>query len=551
MRPPEVARYHRCVTAPQPDRTAPWLLKPVHVPGLADRFLLGAAGVSLGRAQGNDVVLGAEQFPQVSQHHARVTLEGDQVVLVDLGSRNGTYVNGHRIERHSLRDGDFVQLGSGGPQFVVERDLGDATVVQIGAGPATHKRDPSATTVMRFKRALGVPDGADVAGLVRASERRARLWLALGVGSLALAAGVAAFVLWSHDSERRADIMRALDERLSAATGAYRAQAQAFEDHKTQLEQTRESLRRRIDELAAQEQASSSKVAELRSLLQDTNAKLERYDPVNVEEARLAGVGRVQRTVVLIETTLRYRSNKTNKLLRHREGADEDAVDSVTFDEAHKVLERESSGSGFCITAEGHVLSNAHVVRPTGHDLSIPMEDGESLEPELQHAVVFNGSDKRHPARVLAVLAQGDDDLALLQIEPFAAMPHLDSFSTSAAVPPPGSEVYLHGFPLGKMAIQEGDKVIASSFRGILSRNVSSWLQVDAAVHPGNSGGPLTDATGKVIGVVCRVQRIPDGPLAPDMGYAIPISAAARLWPPAAPAAAAGTAKPEAAPTNK
>jgi S1-C subfamily serine protease len=110
-------------------------------------------------------------------------------------------------------------------------------------------------------------------------------------------------------------------------------------------------------------------------------------------------------------------------------------------------------------------------------------------------------------------------------------MPHLEGFTTETPPLAAGAEVYVHGFPLGKMAIQEGEKLIASSFRGILSRPVSSWLQVDAAVHPGNSGGPLTDGAGRVIGVVCRVQRIPEGSLAPDMGYVIPISAVARLWP--------------------
>ena len=72
--------------------------------------------------------------------------------------------------------------------------------------------------------------------------------------------------------------------------------------------------------------------------------------------------------------------------------------------------------------------------------------------------------------------------------------------------------------------------MIASSFRGILSRIVSNWLQVDAAVHPGNSGGPLTDAYGNVIGVVSRVQRISGETIAPDMGYAIPVRSVARLF---------------------
>ena len=87
----------------------------------------------------------------------------------------------------------------------------------------------------------------------------------------------------------------------------------------------------------------------------------------------------------------------------------------------------------------------------------------------------------------------------------------------------------MHGFPLGKSAIQDGDLVTASSFRGILSRQAGPWIQVDAAVHPGNSGGPLTDANGSVIGVVTRVQRIDDSAIAPDMGYAIPIAKVQRL----------------------
>lgn len=526
-----------------------WQLKPVHLSGLPERYELGPTGLGLGRAPSNDVVLDAERFPQVSSHHARLSLDADVATLTDLGSRNGTYVNGHRIERQVLGDGDFVQLGSGGPQFVVERDNGAATVVQLGEA-ATRRPDPSDTTVLRLKRALGVPADVDVAALVRNSERRSRSSVAVSTVVILALAGVVGYALWSRSSVERADIQHALEQRIDATKMAYEAQRVAWEQEKTRLEQERTALQQRLQELATDGRDASSRVAELRSSLEDTNVRLERFNPVNVEQARLAGVGRVQRTVVLIETTLRYRSDKTNKLLRHKADAGGDPEDAVTFDEPHDVLERESSGSGFCIAADGHVISNAHVVRPSGHDQPIPIDGGESLQPELQHAVVFNGSDHRYPARVIAVLTEGDDDLALLKIEPFPEMPHLDAFATDAAVPAPGSEVYLHGFPLGKMAIQEGDTVIASSFRGILSRTVSSWLQVDAAVHPGNSGGPLTDATGRVIGVVCRVQRIPDGPLAPDMGYAIPIRAVARLWPIAASAAATPAPASATAPTT-
>jgi pSer/pThr/pTyr-binding forkhead associated (FHA) protein len=49
--------------------------------------------------------------PGVSRHHAELRVEGDQVVLVDLGSTNGTFVNGQPVRRVALGDGTHVSLG--------------------------------------------------------------------------------------------------------------------------------------------------------------------------------------------------------------------------------------------------------------------------------------------------------------------------------------------------------------------------------------------------------------------------------------------------------
>jgi S1-C subfamily serine protease len=123
-------------------------------------------------------------------------------------------------------------------------------------------------------------------------------------------------------------------------------------------------------------------------------------------------------------------------------------------------------------------------------------------------------------------------DLGLLKIEPFPNMPHLDALDLDLPAPAPMSEVYLCGFPLGRMAVQDGQVLIASTFKGILSRIVSPYFQIDASVHPGNSGGPVMDTRGRILGIATRVQRTPEGDYTPTIGYITPVQALASIWPP-------------------
>ncbi len=64
---------------------------------------------TVGRALDNDIVL---ESNDVSRHHVRVEPAGTLLRLIDLGSTNGTRVNGRRIQEHLLRDGDMIELGS-------------------------------------------------------------------------------------------------------------------------------------------------------------------------------------------------------------------------------------------------------------------------------------------------------------------------------------------------------------------------------------------------------------------------------------------------------
>jgi len=66
------------------------------------------SGLTIGRLPDNVVVI---DNPAVSGHHARIVREGEQVVLEDLKSTNGTFVNGRAVARHALRHGDEVLVG--------------------------------------------------------------------------------------------------------------------------------------------------------------------------------------------------------------------------------------------------------------------------------------------------------------------------------------------------------------------------------------------------------------------------------------------------------
>ena len=76
--------------------------------------------VRLGRAPDGDVVFDAEFDRDASGNHAEVRREGPGWLVVDLKSRNGTFVNGERVDRRTLASGDEITFGAKGPRVRVE-----------------------------------------------------------------------------------------------------------------------------------------------------------------------------------------------------------------------------------------------------------------------------------------------------------------------------------------------------------------------------------------------------------------------------------------------
>jgi len=91
----------------------------------------------IGRGTDVDVVI---ESPKASRCHARIVVDGDNAVLEDLGSTNGTSVNGNRIEApRLLQHGDEIQIGRGVWAYRFARNDPDAETVASVAVPSTHR----------------------------------------------------------------------------------------------------------------------------------------------------------------------------------------------------------------------------------------------------------------------------------------------------------------------------------------------------------------------------------------------------------------------------
>lgn len=135
------------------------------------------------------------------------------------------------------------------------------------------------------------------------------------------------------------------------------------------------------------------------------------------------------------------------------------------------------SGSGFIIDSNGLIVTNNHVISDAT-EITIFLEDGTSFEGSVL------GRDLVHD---LAVVQIDATDLPTLKLGDLSQLPL-------------ASEVIVAGYPLGvtDLTITTG---LVSSIKDDVGRNII-WVQTDAAVNPGNSGGPILNLRGEVVGIV-------------------------------------------------
>ncbi|NPV39859.1 MAG: PDZ domain-containing protein [Anaerolineae bacterium] len=169
--------------------------------------------------------------------------------------------------------------------------------------------------------------------------------------------------------------------------------------------------------------------------------------------------------------------------------------------------DQEVSGSGFIITNDGYIITNNHVVEDT-QDVRVILSDGSEL-----------------PASVVST--DSFADLAVLKAD--GVMPGVAVLGNSDNLKP-GETVIAIGSPLGDFRNSVTVGVVSATGRSLDTGNnyqMENLIQTDAAINSGNSGGPLVNLAGEVIGVNSAVVRgSGNSAIAEGLGFAIPSNTA-------------------------
>jgi putative serine protease PepD len=161
-----------------------------------------------------------------------------------------------------------------------------------------------------------------------------------------------------------------------------------------------------------------------------------------------------------------------------------------------------ATGSGFVIDAEGHVVTNQHVVG-SSTDVTVVSADGDEYDAEVV------GTDP-------------STDIALLDVEDGADLPVLQLGSVDSLSV--GDPVIAIGSPFGLQGTVTAG-IVSGLDRQIQAPDgvfvIDGAIQTDAALNSGNSGGPLLDARGRVVGVNSQIESSTGGNV--GVGYAVPV----------------------------
>ncbi|HUU36567.1 MAG TPA: trypsin-like peptidase domain-containing protein [Vicinamibacterales bacterium] len=166
-------------------------------------------------------------------------------------------------------------------------------------------------------------------------------------------------------------------------------------------------------------------------------------------------------------------------------------------------MPRRGTGTGFLLDASGLILTNQHVVEAADR-VTVKLADGRTFRARL-------------------VGADADTDLALIKVESGQPLPHVTLGNSDALRV--GEWVCAIGNPFAyEHTVTVG--VVSFVGRKLFDQSLDHYIQTDAAISFGNSGGPLLNTAGEVVGINSAVSR-----QANNIGFSIPINQAKEVLP--------------------
>jgi S1-C subfamily serine protease len=426
------------------------------------------AYLGLGRHPLSDVRFDAERDLDVSSRHAAIMAKLEGFVLQDLGSKNGTFVNGERLTGDRLLvDGDVIGFGAKGPalEFHVLGGPDDRlteTAAEAAAGRLSDPRQVVPATVPPPTRRPPAPRPRSTTAIIEMATAPWRRTATILVGMVVLVVGLALFVVWKGAQDRKTELARirawadSVADQAQRTAQQFQSEIQGLHDANQQSVAEIERLRRQLNDAGS----DAGTVRTLRGQLEQAQAR----------QQLIAGAGAVD-----------YRAISSRN-------QDAVALVLVEFSETERF-----SGTAFAIDSQGTLVTNKHV---------LVGENGDKTPRRI--AVKFSGSKQWFPGRYVGVAP--DADLGVLKVEIRGGTPRVLGLNRDPRSLQRGDPVAIIGYPLGLDLPMEGQgtDVVASPTLtvGTASKVLPHVVQVDGYGAPGSSGSPIFDRDGRVVAVL-------------------------------------------------